>query len=72
MRLTTFPVESNVALPGLTRRLTFALISFAIVRFSVSEKPDAFVGMKLSDEFYFATAGQIYRILVSPQAKKKP
>jgi len=23
-----------------------------------------FVGMKLNDEFYFATAGEIYRILV--------
>jgi len=27
--------------------------------------------MKLNDEFYFATAKQIYRIMVSPQAKKK-
>jgi len=27
--------------------------------------------MKLNDEFYFTTAGQIYRILPSPQAKKK-
>ena len=26
--------------------------------------------MKLNNEFYFATAGQIYRILASPQAKK--
>jgi hypothetical protein len=42
-----------------------------IVRFSVSEKAKAFVGMKLNDEFYFATAKQIYRIFVSPQAKKK-
>jgi hypothetical protein len=25
--------------------------------------------MKLNNEFYFATAGQIYRILASPQAK---
>jgi len=41
-----------------------------IVRFSVSEKANAFAGLKLNDEFYFATAGQIYRILVSPQAKK--
>jgi len=24
----------------------------------------------LNDEFYFATAKQIYRIMVSPQAKK--
>jgi len=43
-----------------------------IVRFSVSEKRKLFAGMKLNDEFYFATAKQIYRILVSPQAKKKP
>jgi hypothetical protein len=28
--------------------------------------------MRLNDEFYFATAAQIYRIMVSPQAKKKP
>jgi len=41
-----------------------------IVCFSVSEKANAFVGMKLNDEFYFATANQIYRIMVSPQAKK--
>jgi hypothetical protein len=41
-----------------------------IVRFSVSGGANAFCGMKLNDEFYFATAKQIYRILVSPQAKK--
>jgi len=41
-----------------------------IVRFFVSEKANAFAGMKLNDEFYFATAKQIYRIMVSPQAKK--
>ena len=39
--------------------------------FFVSEKANAFAGMKLNDEFYFATAKQIYRIMVSPQAKKK-
>jgi hypothetical protein len=43
-----------------------------IVRFSVTEKANTFVGVKLNDEFYFATARQIYRILASPQAKKKP
>jgi hypothetical protein len=34
-------------------------------------KGERFVGMRLNDEFYFATARQIYRILDSPQAKKK-
>jgi hypothetical protein len=48
------------------------LTSSGIVRFSVSETAGAFVGMRLNDEFYFATAGQIYRIMASPQAKKKP
>jgi hypothetical protein len=39
-----------------------------IVRFSVSEKPNA-LSDEMNDEFYFATAKQIYRIIVSPQAK---
>jgi hypothetical protein len=38
--------------------------------FLYRKKANAFVGMKLNDEFYFATAKQIYRIMVSPQAKK--
>jgi hypothetical protein len=41
------------------------------VRFTVSETANAFCRVKLNNEFYFATAGQIYRILASPQAKKK-
>jgi hypothetical protein len=40
-----------------------------IVRFSVSERATAlfFIDMRLKDEFYFAPAEQIHRILASPQ-----
>jgi hypothetical protein len=40
-----------------------------IVRFSVSERAAAlfFVDMRLKDEFYFAPAEQIHRIVVSLQ-----
>jgi hypothetical protein len=40
-----------------------------IVRFSVSERATAlfFIDMRLEDEFYFAPAEQIHRILASPQ-----
>lgn len=67
--LTTSPVESNVALPGLTCRRTFVVISFANCSLFRIGQANAFCGMKLNDEFYFATAKQIYRILVSPQAR---
>jgi hypothetical protein len=70
MMLTASLSESNRVLPGLTCRRTFDVISFANRSLFCIGKANAFVGMKLSDEFYFATAGQIYRILVSPQAKK--
>jgi len=40
-----------------------------MVRFSVSEKANAFVGMKLNDEFYFTTTRQIYRIMVPLRRK---
>jgi hypothetical protein len=70
MMLTTSPVESNVALPGLTCRRTFVVISSADCSLFCIGRANAFYGMKLNDEFYFATAKQIYRILVSPQAKK--
>jgi hypothetical protein len=72
MRLTTSAVESKVALPGLTRRRTFDVMSFAHRSLFCIGKGERFVGMKLNNEFYFATSGQIYRILVSPQAKKEP
>ncbi len=68
----SFLYRINVALPGLTSRRTFDVISFANRSLFCIGKTNAFVGMKLNNEFYFATAGQIYRILVSPQAKKKP
>jgi hypothetical protein len=43
-----------------------------IVRFSVSEKANAFlVGMRLNDEFYFATSRQIYRIFASPSKEEE-
>jgi hypothetical protein len=71
MILTTFPVESNVVLPGLTCPRTFVVISFANCSLFCIGKGERFLGgMKLNDEFYFATATQIYRIMVSPQAKK--
>jgi hypothetical protein len=41
-----------------------------IVRFSVSERVTGalfFIDMRLKDEFSFAPAGQIHRILASPQ-----
>jgi hypothetical protein len=60
-------------LPGLTRRRTFDVISFANCSLFGIGKGERFLsGMKLNNEFYFTTAGQIYRILASPQAKKKP
>jgi hypothetical protein len=41
-----------------------------IVRSSVSERATAlfFIDMRLKNEFYFASAAQIHRILASPQA----
>ena len=63
----------NIALPGLTRCRTFDVISFAnVFAFLYRKRRGLFVDMKLNNEFYFATAGQIYRILATPQAKKKP
>ncbi len=35
------------------------------MRFFCIGKAERFVGMKMNDEFYFATAKQIYRIMVS-------
>jgi hypothetical protein len=67
--LTTSPVESNVALPGLTCRRTFVVISFADCSLFCIGRANAFCGMKLNDEFYFATAKQIYRIMVPLRRK---
>jgi len=60
----------NGSFPGLTCRRTFDVISFANRLLFCIGKGERFFGMKLNDEFYFATAKQIYRIMVSPQAKK--
>ena len=62
--LTTSPVESNVALPGLTCRRSFVVISFANCSLFCIGRANGFCGMKLNDEFYFATAKQIHSILV--------
>jgi len=66
----SFLYRINFALPGLTSRRSFVVISFAHCSLFRIGQANAFAGMKSNDEFYFATAKQIYRILVSPQAKK--
>ena len=67
--LTTTPVESNVALPGLTCRRSFVVISFVNCSVFCIGKAERFCRHEMNDEFYFATAKQIYRIMFSPQAK---
>jgi hypothetical protein len=67
--LTTSPVESNIVLPGLTSRRSFVVISFANCSVFCIGKAERFCRNEMNDEFYFATAKQIYRIMVSPQAK---
>ena len=67
--LTTFPAESNIVLPGLTCRRSFVVISFANCSVFCIGKAERFCRPEMNDEFYFATAKQIYRIMVSPQAK---
>jgi hypothetical protein len=42
-----------------------------VVRCFVSEKANAFVSMRLNDEFYFATARQIYRIFGFPSGEEE-
>jgi len=70
MMLTTSPVESNVVLPGLTCRRTFVVISFGNRSLFYIGRANAFCGMKLNDEFYFATAKQIHRILGFPSGEE--
>jgi hypothetical protein len=67
--LTISPVESNIVLPGLTCRRSFVVISFANCSVFCIGKAERFCRHEMNDEFYFATAKQIYRIMVSPQAK---
>jgi hypothetical protein len=67
--LTTTPAESNIVLPGLTCRRSFVVISFANCSVFCIGKAERFCRHEMNDEFYFATAKQIYRIMVSPQAK---
>ena len=67
--LTTSPAESNIVLPGLTCRRSFVVISFANCSVFCIGKAERFCRNEMNDEFYFATAKQIYRIMVSPQAK---
>jgi hypothetical protein len=67
--LTISPAESNIVLPGLTCRRSFVVISFANCSVFCIGKAERFCRPKMNDEFYFATAKQIYRIMVSPQAK---
>jgi hypothetical protein len=48
------------------------LSALRIVRFSVSERVAAFfIDMSLKDEFCFAPAEQIHRIVASPQASNQ-
>jgi hypothetical protein len=67
--LTISPSESNIVLPGLTCRRSFVVISFANCSVFCIGKAERFCRNEMNDEFYFATAKQIYRIMVSPQAK---
>jgi hypothetical protein len=52
---------------------SFDVISFADCWFSVSQRATAlfFIDMRLKDEFYFAPAEQIHRILASPQTSNQ-
>ena len=67
--LTTSPVESNIVLPGLTCRRSFVVISFANCSVFCIGKAERFCRHKMNDEFYFATAKQIYRIMVPLRRK---
>jgi hypothetical protein len=67
--LTTSPPESNIVLPGLTCRRSFVVISFVNCSVFCIGKAERFCRHEMNDEFYFATAKQIYRIMFSPQAK---
>jgi hypothetical protein len=67
--LTTSPAESNIVLPGLTCRRSFVVISFAICSVFCIGKAEWFCRHEMNDEFYFATAKQIYRIMVPLRRK---
>jgi hypothetical protein len=67
--LTISSSESNIVLPGLTCGRSFVVISFANCSVFCIGKAERFCRNEMNDEFYFATAKQIYRIMVSPQAK---
>ena len=61
----------NFALPGLTRRRSFDVMSFANCFLFCTGKDEGFIEMKLDDEFYFAPANQIYRIFGTPLRRKR-
>ena len=67
--LTTSPAESNIVLPGLTCRRSFVVISFANCSVFCIGKAERFCRNEMNDEFYFATAKQIYRIMVPLRRK---
>ena len=67
--LTTFSSESNIVLPGLTCRQSFVVISFANCSVFRIGNAERFCRNEMNDEFYFATAKQIYRIMVPLRRK---
>ena len=68
--LTTSPSESNIVLPGLTCRRSFVVISFVNCSVFCIGKAERFCRHEMNDEFYFATAKQIHRILVFPSGEE--